>query len=125
MHTPFVSLTASISLHDPINPELLCLCGQLSQSGIPEINSMVIHMRDHPEKSEEEAARDIRGIVDSSMKQLVQHVFTPSSAPMACKHVFLDNAKTAYYLYTDTDGWTSPSAKMQHHLNQLLFNRVL
>lgn len=86
--------------------------------------SIVIYMRDHPSKTEQETFAYLRGIIDRTMQELTYELMQSSQVPEGVKKVFYHMARTVQFFYKDTDGFTSLTA-MKQHVKCVLFEPVM
>ncbi|KAL0312158.1 UNVERIFIED_CONTAM: Class I diterpene synthase TPS6, chloroplastic [Sesamum radiatum] len=83
-----------------------------------KLNSVILMQASHKDGggiSEEDAIREIKKMVEFNRRKLLHMVFqrNGSIVPRECKDVFWKTSKTAYYLYSSGDEFTSPQEMME------------
>nr|UPQ49770.1 ent-copalyl diphosphate synthase [Phaeoceros carolinianus] len=84
-------------------------------------NSVAIHIRNHPEKTEEEVVEYLRNTIDANMQELTYATTTSqrSNGSHAYKKLFFHMARLMHFFYRDDAGFT-PIPPMEH-AKRLLF----
>ncbi|KAJ7542459.1 hypothetical protein O6H91_10G107700 [Diphasiastrum complanatum] len=85
--------------------------------------SVTIYVKEHPEVSHEEAVRQIQGMIEETMMELIRAVQQPSIVPKCCKNLQLSMARILHFFYRDIDGYSSAEA-MKSFVEQILFNKI-